>query len=469
MRDLLLVGFLFVAIFYAFRRPFIGVAAWTWIALMAPAQWAFGFSNSFRLNLTIVVVTVISYLFVSKDKGFRGNSLGFWILLFGFWTLVTTGFNMNSDPSWVWGYWNQFLKILLLYLFITLAITTRLHIDTLIWAIVLAISAYAAMEAVKFVLSGGGHKVVGRAGIIRDRNDFAVAVNMCIPLIIYLAQTTKHETLRLGLWVLLAMNIVAIVGTGSRGGFIGLTVLAIAFWLRSRHKIALLLLALLLVPFLYEKTPEEWRDRQATIATAAQDDSSFIGRLWAWKISAMIALDHPLTGGGFGAVMEPRLWNYYAPFTPDYPPVVTPPIPDWQNPKAAHNIYFQVLGDHGFIGLGIFLIMLFVAFLKSVTSIRVARQHNVRWYQQLSNALILSLIGYGITGANVSLAYFDLIYAILGIIAVMSMRRNSLLSTPDTGYLASVEEARAPVAASGLKTPQLSARTVQGGADGAHG
>lgn len=429
MRDLLLVGFLFVAIFYSFRRPYIGVAAWAWIALIAPANWAFGFSTSFRLNLTIVVVTALSYLFVVKNKDFRINGLGFWLLAFGFWTLITSVFTLNSDPAWVWGYWNQFLKTLLLFVFITLTITKRLHVETLIWAIVLAISAYAGMEAVKFVLSGGSHMIKGRAGVIADRNDLAVAINMCIPLVIYLLQTTEHRTLKIALWVLLALNIVSIIGTSSRGGFIGLTVLAFAFWLKSRHKLAIAMLVLLLAPIAYQYTPEHWRERQATIATAAEEDGSFIGRIWAWKISTLIALDYPITGGGFRAVTEPRLWHYYAPDTPDFSPLYSPPIPEWVKPKAAHNIYFQVLGDHGFIGLGIFLSMLALALLNNMRNTALGKRHNVMWFRQLSAALTLSMVGYGITGANVSLAYFDLLYALLGIIAVMTLRRDKLLVT----------------------------------------
>lgn len=427
MRDLWLVGFLFVAIYYSFRRPYIGVAAWTWIALMAPAKWAFGFSQSFRLNLTIVLVTALSWLFIQKSKEFRLNGMGFWILFFGFWTTVTTAFTLKTDVAWVWSYWNQFLKIILLFVFITLTVTRRLHIDTLVWAIVLAISAYAGMESVKFVLSGGSHMIKGRAGIIADRNDLAVAINMCIPLVIYLIQTVRHKHLKLGLWVLLALNILAIVGTSSRGGFIGLAILAFAFWLKSRHKVVLAMLALLLIPVAYQKTPEDWRERQATIATAAEEDGSFIGRLWAWKVSTLIALDHPITGGGFRAVTEPNLWHYYAPFTPGFSPLETPPIPEYVKPKAAHNIYFQVLGDHGFVGLGIFLLFLGLALLSTLRNTHLARRHQVQWFQYLSSALTLSLIGFGITGANVSLAYFDLLYALLGVIAVMTLRREALL------------------------------------------
>ncbi|GAB2929807.1 putative O-glycosylation ligase, exosortase A system-associated [Rheinheimera gaetbuli] len=421
MRDLILVAFLFVAVFYSFKRPFIGIAAWAFIALLAPANWAFGFSNDFRLNLTIVAVTFLSYLFVHKQKKLAFNGLSFWVLLFAFWTLISS-FDA-VDKAYAIGYWNQFIKVLLLYFFITLVLTKKLHVDTLIWAIVLAISSYAAMEAVKVVLSAGGHMVKGRSGALLDRNDFAVAVNMCLPLILYLIYVSKHHYLKLGLWGLFIGNIIAIVGTGSRGGFIGLAILALAFWWKSKRKILWLLLAVLVLPTAYQFTPEDWRERQSTIQTATTEDASFIGRLWAWKISVMIARDNPLTGGGFKAVTEPVLWYSYAPYTPYFGPIETPPIPKTLAPKAAHNIYMQVLGDHGIAGLFIFGMILLGMLRLNRRNRILALKHNQQWCVQLSNAITLSLIGYGVTGNNVSLAYFDLLYAIGGIIAVISIRQ----------------------------------------------
>ncbi|TCO74313.1 putative O-glycosylation ligase, exosortase A system-associated [Chromatocurvus halotolerans] len=427
MRDLLLVGFLFVAIFYAFKRPYLGLAAWVWIALAAPTNWAFGFSQSFRLNFTIVIFTALSYLFVMKNKSFRPGKIGFWVLAFGFWTMVSTAFTLQSDPGWVWGYWAQFMKIITLFLFIVLVLRSKMHIDTFVWAIVLSISSYAAMEGVKFILSAGGHRIVGRAGIIADRNDLAVAINMCIPLIIYLIHVTRHYWLRLGLWGLLGLNVVAVVGTYSRGGFIGLSILAIAMWMNSRYKLGLAVLALLMLPVVYQAAPDGWKERQNTILTAAEADGSFIGRLWAWKISTLIALDNPLTGGGFGAVTDPVLWNDYAPETPDFGPLYTVPIPTGLAPKAAHNVYFQVLGDHGFLGLGMFLAILGYAYLNNRRNMKFGYREGHVWYAKVSSALNLSLIGFGITAANVSLAYFDLLYAVFGLVSVMWMYRAELV------------------------------------------
>jgi probable O-glycosylation ligase (exosortase A-associated) len=321
------------------------------------------------------------------------------------------------------------MKIIALFLFVLLVFRRKLHLDTFIWAIVLSISSYAAMEGVKFILSAGGHRIVGRSGIIADRNDLAVAINMCIPLITYLIYITEHRWLRLGLWGLLGLNVVAVVGTYSRGGFIGLSILAVAMWINSRYKFGLAVLTLLMLPVLYQVAPDSWKERQSTISTAAESDGSFIGRLWAWKISTLIALDNPMTGGGFGAVTDPTLWHGYAPETPSFGPIYTAPIPPEKAPKAAHNVYFQVLGDHGLLGLVMFLSALASAYFVNRRNIKFGKNKDSEWYERLARALNLSLIGYGITGANVSLAYFDLLYAVFGIVAVMQMYRRELVGS----------------------------------------
>ncbi|MBU1310850.1 MAG: putative O-glycosylation ligase, exosortase A system-associated [Gammaproteobacteria bacterium] len=424
MRDLLLVIFFFIVVYFTFKRPFIGVCAWIWIALTAPTLWAFGFSTHLRLNLSIVLITFIAYVVAEKNKSVHLSKIGWLVLLFCFWTFLSSLTHITYETAKIWGYFVDFIKVVMLFFFAILLLKKRYQIDTFIWCIVLSVSSYAGMEGLKFLLSGGGHEVVGRAGVIQDRNDFAVAINMSLPLIAYLYFTAKHKLIRLGLLGLAALNVIAVIGTYSRGGFIGLAILAIAFWWRSKYKIPLALLAFLLVPILYQKAPEDWRERQTTVATAATEDSSFIGRLWAWKISSMIALDHPLTGGGFRAVTNPIVWSNYAPYTADFGPIQTPAIPPELRPKAAHNIYFQVLGDHGFVGLIIFLAMLGSTYFSNLRTNKLCRnQPEHLWLYHLSSALNLSIIGYGITGANVSLAYFDLLYAVLAIVVAMQLLR----------------------------------------------
>jgi len=426
MRDIFIILFFLVTVYYCFKKPYIGVAAWIWIAFMIPTSWAFGFSQHLRLNLSIVLLLVVSYVVYRDKPKYNFTNIHFWVFLFCFWMLISTIFNNRLFSEYAWDKYLEFIKVIMLFLFITLTVHNKKSINTIIWAIVLSVSAYAAMEATKFLLSFGGHKIIGLPGILADRNDLAVAINMCLPLILYLRSESQHKMLKLGLLILAGLNVVAIVGTYSRGGFVGLAVLCIAMWLKSDKKFLYVILAIISMPMLYSVTPDTWKDRQATVETATQDDHSLMGRFWAWKIATLIAIDNPITGGGWKATTDIVLWNTYAPFTPDFGPIATTPIPPMETPKAAHNIYFQVLGSAGFVGLFIFLTMLLKGYLTSLKCARVTGDKSQLWKTNLSKAISLSLVAYGITGLNVSLAYFDLIYALLAVLAVLSAYKGPL-------------------------------------------
>lgn len=434
MRDLLFVILMLIAAFYAFKRPYLGVATWIWIALTAPAKWAFGFSSSLRMNLTIVVVTMLAFIFSKSEGKVRINAIGWLIILLAIVTLVSTIYNQSHAPSDVWNYWFQLLKVFLLFFFVTFTITKKIHLDTIIWAIVLSISSYAAMEAVKFILSAGSHRIVGRSGIIADRNDLAVAINMCLPLMFYLRHQMKSRMMKNGLAALISLNILSIIGTYSRAGFIGLSILAFAYYLKSNRKILLALVAILILPILYQNAPEEWKERQSTVATASETDGSFIGRLWAWKISMLIANDYPLTGAGFGSTQMPLVWHSYRGETEYFNfPVETPPIPPEIVPKAAHSIYFQVLGDHGYIGFIVFLLILLMSVNKNFQNKRIAQKLGYDSYVIFSNNVTLCLVGFCVTGASVSLAYFDLFYALIGMVCAVNMELKNKLKESQSG------------------------------------
>lgn len=420
MRDILIVAFFFFVIYHSFKRPYVGVCAWIWVALTAPTAWAFGFSTSLRMNFTIVIVTFLAYMFAFKDKKLTIGGTGVLLILFLLQCLISTLATDAIESSKTFGYYIDHVKVAALFFFITLIIRTKTNMIAVVWCFVLSVSAYAAMEGTKFLLSFGGHQIIGRAGIIIDRNDLAVAINMCIPLIFFLIYVTDHKKIKLGLYALAFLNIVAVVGTYSRGGFIGLCIIGVAAWLGSRYKILIAIVVFLAAPVAYQFTPETWRERQSTVSTATTEDGSFIGRLWAWKISTLIATNDPFTGGGYRAVTDPILWRYYAPYTPLFGPVETPPIPPDLTPKAAHNIYFQVLGDHGFTGLLLFLLILAKSFFDNLRNIKKARKLGELWLVKLSSALNIGIIGYGITGLNVSLAYFDLSYAFFALVVVIN-------------------------------------------------
>jgi len=88
--------------------------------------------------------------------------------------------------------------------------------------------------------------------------------------------------------------------------------------------------------------------------------------------------------------------------------------PDPFGVHAAHSIYFQILGEHGFIGLALFLILGIMTWRASGSLMSIGKQNpSLGWTRDLGAMAKASMVGYAVGGAFLSLAYFDLPYNIM--------------------------------------------------------
>jgi probable O-glycosylation ligase (exosortase A-associated) len=149
-----------------------------------------------------------------------------------------------------------------------------------------------------------------------------------------------------------------------------------------------------------------------------------MGRVVAWKLSFIMAMQNPLFGGGFKALENFSVWPKLAQDFFSYPFFYTgDALPDPTFPRAAHSVYFQVMGEHGFGGLAIYLAFLASAFFKARgVAKRAAGRAELAWIASLATMLQLSLFAFCLGGAALSFAYFELLYAFCGIILVLDKR-----------------------------------------------
>ncbi len=167
--------------------------------------------------------------------------------------------------------------------------------------------------------------------------------------------------------------------------------------LKSSHRLALLLGLLILAPAAVTFMPAKWIDRMRTIETY-QEDGSAMGRINSWTMAFRLANDRPL-GGGFEAG-TPETFERYAP-----------------NPTgvlSAHSIYFQVLGEHGWIGLVLFLLIWMLTWWDASWIVRRSKKNpDLKWALQLAAMVQVSLTGYLVSGAFLNLAYWDMPYYLM--------------------------------------------------------
>ncbi|HMH17982.1 MAG TPA: putative O-glycosylation ligase, exosortase A system-associated [Burkholderiales bacterium] len=397
MRDLILSAFLLGSVPFILRRPAIGAFMWVWVSIMAPHRMTFGFAHDFPFAQIIAIATFIG-MFVSKEpKRLPVTPVTVVLFLLVLWINVSTVFALDTDLAVPM--WERVMKIQLM-VFITLCVLySKRHIQVLIWVVALSVGFYGIKGGL-FTLRGGGELMVwGPEGsFIEDNNSLALATVMTIPVVYYLFQQTDKRWLRWGLFGAVLLCGFSVLGSYSRGAFLGIAAMMAFLWWNTRTKLVTALALALLIPVAIGFMPEKWGERMWSIQKYDQDESS-LGRINAWMTAINLANDRPLVGGGFGIDNE-RVFSRYAPNPYDL--------------HAAHSIYFQVLGEHGYVGLLLFLMLWFLVWRDAAWVMRHARSHGeLRWAVDLARMIQVSLVGYAVGGAFQNQAYFDVPYNLL--------------------------------------------------------
>lgn len=400
MRDIIITLIVFGSIPFILKRPHVGILMWVWISVMNPHTQTWGFAATFPFASIIAVATLISLLLTKGPKSLPMTPVTFSLLAFVVWINVTTVFALM--PDYVYPRWSTVMKIMLMTFVTMMLIRDREHIQKLVWILVISLGFYGVKGGIFTILSGGSEMVWGPENtFIGGNNEIALALIMTIPLMHYLQTITDKKAVRRGLGVAMALSALAALGSYSRGAFLAIAVMGTFLGMKSRHKTRIALLLLLALPLMIMFMPDKWSSRMDTIQTYDSDPSA-LGRINAWWMAFNLAKDRPLVGGGF-EIYEPQFFMMYAPNPEDI--------------HAAHSIYFQALGEHGFVGLGLYLLLAMLTWRTGSWIIRnTAGNEKYTWAHDLARMVQVSLIGFGVGGAFLSLLYFDVPYYLMAIL-----------------------------------------------------
>jgi putative inorganic carbon (HCO3(-)) transporter len=212
--------------------------------------------------------------------------------------------------------------------------------------------------------------------------------------------------------LVMGLTVFAVLGTYSRGGFLALIGMGAFLWWRSRQKIVPLIVAVLVIVPAVMLVPESWTQRMETISEARENDNSFRGRMLAWAYSLNAALDRPLVGAGVWSIQEGACLRYM-------PPVELLGFQE-STCRAAHSIYFELLGALGFTGLFIYMALAFVTWRNTRRIIALARsQPELLWLGDLARMIQVSFVGFFIGGAALSMAFYDVYLGLVGLVSAM--------------------------------------------------
>ncbi|MDB5894605.1 MAG: putative O-glycosylation ligase, exosortase system-associated [Rhodoferax sp.] len=403
MRDIVLGAILLGLICYAFVHPWVGALTWTWISIMNPHSYSWRL-NSMPIAAAIAISTLIGIMVTKDKKEFFVTRETAILMFFMMWVTLTLPFGFNIDYSIV--PWKTIIKIDFMILVAMVVLHTKRQIMWLAWVLAGSIGFYGFKGGLFTLATGGSYRVWGPEGsFIEGNNEVALALVIIIPLIRFLQMTVVNRWLKHLLTAVMVLCAVAALGSQSRGALLALGAMGGMMWWRSSNKAVLGVLMAIIGVALIGFMPDTWTSRMNTIGEY-QEDGSAMGRINAWQMAWNLA-SHNFFGGSFG-IYNLETFGRYA--------------PDPTDVHAAHSIYFQVLGEHGFIGLFVFLLIwLFVWGSAGRMRKQGRKQPETKWVSDLGAMCQVSLAGYAVGGAFLSLAYFDLPYNLL-ILVVASTR-----------------------------------------------
>ncbi len=377
MRDYLILVIFVVAAPLCFFFPYFGVLMSSWVAYFNPHRFAWGFAATLPVAQIIVIPTIIGIVF-TKDINRRVITRES-LLLLAFWVWVSlTLLNAYFEPLFAdhleegTARLIEFSKIMVLTSLTILLVTSKQKLKYLLMVTAFSLGLLALKGTIFGLLTSGEFRVWGPPqSFIADNNDFGLALNMTLPI----------------------------------------TAVMAALALRSRYKLLsafmLVIVAFLVISF----APAAWMARMGAFAGGSLDMSAQ-QRLTSWAFAWNLAKQYPITGAGFEC-FTPGLFAIFSPADAH----------TWlagHTSSGPHSIYFQVLAEQGFVGLGVFLgLLASCAISARRLQKQAASNPAVSWMASYAQIVELGVLGYMVSGAFLGRAYFDLYYQLVAILIVL--------------------------------------------------
>ncbi len=393
-------------------------------------EYAYGIASTLPYNKIVVGLTVLSLILGKTSNRFYVDANFVVLTAFVLICLIAFSFGLSGLDR-PYDLADRLVKAYVLCVVMMACLKTRLQMHGMLLAICLGAGIHGLLEGLKYIATGGGHTLTGVKNF-GDNNNFGLVILMALPFLVYCYRYAAHLVTRYALLFAAAVNVVAVIATASRGALLGLVAVAVGTAMRSRRKgvaIAVIVLSGCLIVAL---APDRWIKRMDTISTA-ENDGLFMSRVISWKLNTVMAIERPF-GAGFSGLEDLGVFEAYRGKINTTIPFFVVDVPSSR--LAAHSVYFQVLGDNGFLGLALFGGLLMIAFMNLRAIRRMARGHDrLDWAHDMANTLWIVMIAYVVAGAALSMAYFEMFYMVLILISVL--RRHVGEETGATGAISS--------------------------------
>lgn len=305
---------------------------------------------------------------------------------------------MASHKGYIHGavdVFSEFSKIVIIYFLLVNLITNERRLKATIWVLILC-TTYLAVQGVLMsrgiTIGGINTRIESRVistGVFADPNDLAMTLIVGIPFVYYFFFFGRFVISRIILVALGGLILYCILLTASRGGMIGLAVVA---YLLLRGKVGTILGAVLTTLCLIGVLAIAPSYTLERLETASLSEGTGHSRIEHWADGWRMFTANPILGVGMN--------NY----------------PDFAEGYAAHNSSVHVAGEAGITGLLIWISLFYFAFKSLVTTERkIGKTRGMDFNQTMVNSLRGSLIGFLVCTLFLSRQYQYIPYILIAL------------------------------------------------------
>ncbi len=381
--------------------PFVMTLGYVWVDTFQPQSVTYFILNELPVAFIMGAAAVLTYIVLDRRSPPPLMIPTACQVGLAIWMTVTLLWAELPDRAWV--KWDWAFKTMVFAAFVPLVIRSRVQIEAFAQTYVFSLAANFVPFGLKVLISGGGYGqnlgLVGGNSGLAEGGLLSTVCLMSVPITMFLARHGKLIP-RLPLMPL-AYGFVAIlavataIGTYERSALVGMVVLGIYMFVRSRKKFLFGILLGVMTVAVIVLAAKSWNARVSTIRDYSADGSAMT-RILMWKWTIGFAADHPF-GGGFDA---------YGTSSILMPPDELNPGGYIQVGRAYHSIYFEMLGDLGYPGLLMFLTAAASSLFSLLRLSRKCRRiPDLVWVADMSDAVQSGMLVFLTSGAFVGIAF----------------------------------------------------------------
>ncbi len=421
MRDLFFVGFLASLLALGLKRPFLFVLAYAYVDIVAPQRLSYYLLSGPGLVMMVALLAMGAWLLLESKKGLRIAGRQWLMLLLLVYAGLTT---INADvPEAAWHKWDWVWKAMVFAIFLPLTLRTKLRIEAYLLFMILSASAIIIVGGIKTLLSGGGYgalnlMVDNNSGLYEGSTISTVAIAL-VPLILWMARwgTVFPRDWRVRTFAggLIFACLLIPVGTEARTGLVCIGVLAMLMLRDAKKRFLYAGLIAVACAAAVPMLPDSFTGRMNTISTY-QADSSATTRIAVWRWTWEYVQRNPF-GGGFDAYRQNRLQVSTVTRRGEGGISVVDQRIHEDEARAYHSSYFEMLGEQGFPGLFLFLLIHGIGLSRMEVVRRRWRNEGGEkaWISPLATALQGFQIVYLVGSLFVGIAFQPFVWMVIAV------------------------------------------------------